>query len=61
MHHIVSKSNLMARWSVTSTYFCVKINQKSSKIPIACDFTAISGSVDSTTSLANGFYVPHMV
>ena len=33
----------------------VKIYQKSSKFPLACDFMAISGFVDSTTSLANGF------
>ena len=39
----------------------VKIDQKCSKFPLASDFMAISGSVDSTTNLANGLYVPHMV
>ena len=34
---------------------------KKLKFPPACYFTAISGSLDSTTSLANGFYGPHMV
>ena len=36
----------------------VKLNQKCSKFPLASDFKAISGSVDSTTSLVDGFYVP---
>ena len=40
---------------------CVEIDQKCSKFPLASDFMAISGSVDSTTSLVYGFYIPHMV
>ena len=39
----------------------VKIDQKCSKFPLASDFMAISGSVDSTTSLVDGLYVPNMV
>ena len=39
----------------------VKIDQRCSKIPLASDFIAISGFVGSTTSLVDGFYVPHMV
>ena len=38
----------------------VKIYQKCSKFPLSSDFMAISGSVDSTTSLADGLYVPHI-
>ena len=38
--------------------FFVKIYQKCSKFPIASDFMAISGSVDNTTSLVDGLYVP---
>ena len=45
----------------TQALIFVKIDQKSSLFPLACDFTAISGYLDNTTSLANGFYVPHMV
>ena len=40
----------------TGTYFCENI-QKCLKFPLATDFMAISGS----TSLVDGFYVPHMV
>ena len=36
------------------------IYQKAQNSPLACDFTAISGSVGSTTGLANDFYVPDM-
>ena len=39
----------------------VKIDQKSSKFSLVCEFTAISGSVDSTKSLVNGFHVPHIM
>ena len=39
----------------------VKIDQKFFKFPFASDFIAISGSVDNTASLLDGFYVPHMV
>ena len=39
----------------------VKIDQNCSKFSLASDFTTISGSVDSTTSLTNGFFVLHMV
>ena len=38
-----------------------KIFQKCSKFPLASDFMAISGSVENTTSLVDGFYVPNMV
>ena len=44
----------------TGTYLCENI-PKSSKFPLACDFTAISWSVDSTSDLANGSYAPHMI
>ena len=44
----------------TGTYFREN-RPKSSKFPLGCDFMAISGFVDSTISLANGFCVPHMV
>ena len=39
----------------------VKTDQKCSKLPLASDFMAMSGSVDSTTSLVDGFYVLHMI
>ena len=42
-------------------FIFVKIDQKCSKFPLASDYIAISGSVDSTTSLVDSFYVPHMV
>ena len=63
MHHIiVSQSNLMARWSFDFTAIPCDFTAIACELTaIACDFSAISGSVDSTTSLANGFYVPHMV
>ena len=50
----------MSKWEPQALIF-VKIYQKCSKFPLASDFTAVSGSVDSTTSLANDFFVPHMV
>ena len=37
-----------------------KIDQKCLKIPLASDFIATPGSVDNTTSLVYGFYVPHI-
>ena len=50
-----------AHGGATGTNFCEKY-QKCSKFPLASDFMAISGSVDSTTlSLVDGFYVPIMV
>ena len=39
----------------------VKIYQKCLKFRLASDFMAISGSVDGTTSIVDGFFVPHMV
>ena len=39
----------------------VKLDQKCVKFPLASDFMAISGSVDSTACIVDGFYVPHMV
>ena len=41
--------------------YIVEIDPKSSKFPLASDFIAILMSMDSTTSLVYGFYVPYMV
>ena len=51
----------MCRWESYKYLFLKKIDQKCSKFPLASDFMAISGSVDSTKSLVYGFYIPHMV
>ena len=49
----------MGRWESCKYLFFVKIDQKCSKFPLASDFMAISGSVDSTTSLVYGFSVEY--
>ena len=51
----------MGRWESYKYLFFVKIDQKCSKFPLASDFVAISGSVDSTTSLVYSFYVTHIM
>ena len=39
----------------------VKIDQKCLKFPLASDFMAISASMDSTTCIVYGFFVPHIM
>ena len=53
----------MGRWELGELQvliFC-EVDQKCSKFPLASDYMAISGPVDSTTSLVYGFYVPPIV
>ena len=60
----VMKYHTAIKWAhgrATGIFLFLKIAQKCSKFPLANDFMAISGSVDSTTSLVDGFYVPNMV
>ena len=62
LKHVI-KYHTAIKWAdgrATGTYF-VKIDHKCSKFPLTSDYIAISGSVDSTTSLVDSFYVPHMV
>ena len=62
LKHVI-KYHTAIKWAdrrATGTYFC-EHKPKMSKFPLTCDFMAISGSVDSTTSLAYSFYVTHMV
>ena len=57
----VSHSDLMGIWErATGTYFCENI-PKLFKIPLVSDFTAISGSVDSTKSQCTTYGLKHVI